>query len=401
MSKESKRRSAGDGTVYYSEKLGRWIGQLSAGKNHLGKRQRITISSRSRSGLQAKMEEAQEQARSGITISSNISLSEWLQNWFDTYKRPHLRQNTIVSYKHILGRLEKHLGSRKLSSLTTSDLQDGLYAAFSAEQYRSLAYTRTLIRMALAKAVSEGLIARNPADGIELPRRPARKRFHKPDSHAWRKLYEAPTPLRCWPLLILTEYVTGLRRSELLALSWQDFTIAFDKNGQPESGHLDVKHALILGYLRPDGSRQLIMADTKTENSARRLALPISYLHVLLEYKNWQDLCKELNQSWEHPELVFTAENGSYINPSTFSSIFTRTRRKLGIETTFHGLRHDMATSMKHAKRFDMKDIQAQLGHSNIQTTLNIYTHIDEENNRIISDWLDERSGQLLETQDS
>ena len=52
-------------------------------------------------------------------------------------------------------------------------------------------------------------------------------------------------------------------------------------------------------------------------------------------------------------------------------------------------LRHDMASRMKASGQFDFKDIQEQLGHSTIQITMDIYTHIDEEAKAAVSHWLD------------
>jgi integrase len=51
-------------------------------------------------------------------------------------------------------------------------------------------------------------------------------------------------------------------------------------------------------------------------------------------------------------------------------------------------LRHDMASRMKGTHMFDLKDIQAQLGHSSIQVTMDIYPPIDEEQNAKVSGWL-------------
>ena len=64
-------------------------------------------------------------------------------------------------------------------------------------------------------------------------------------------------------------------------------------------------------------------------------------------------------------------------------------------------LRHDMACRMKQSKRFDMKDIQAQLGHSAIQVTMDIYTHIDDADKNEVSCWLaDDMAGLLKNSSD-
>ena len=86
--------------------------------------------------------------------------------------------------------------------------------------------------------------------------------------------------------------------------------------------------------------------------------------------------------------MVFTDKDGAYISPCVFSSQYVKVRKKLGIKTTFHMLRHDMASRMKASHRFDFKDIQEQLGHSTIQITMDIYTHINEEKKAAVSDWL-------------
>ncbi|WP_256219539.1 tyrosine-type recombinase/integrase [Selenomonas ruminantium] len=65
-------------------------------------------------------------------------------------------------------------------------------------------------------------------------------------------------------------------------------------------------------------------------------------------------------------------------------------------KTTFHMLRHDMASRMKGTHMFDLKDIQKQLGHSSIQITMDIYTHIDEEQNQKVSGWLESGVNDLL-----
>lgn len=117
---------------------------------------------------------------------------------------------------------------------------------------------------------------------------------------------------------------------------------------------------------------------------------------MLAAYRIEQAKRRLRSESWEHPDLVFTEKHGEYISPSVFSSQYVKTRRKLGIETTFHMLRHDMASPMKASGKFDFKDIQEQLGHSTIQITMDIYTHIDEEAKTAVGSWLQNEMGDLI-----
>ena len=96
---------------------------------------------------------------------------------------------------------------------------------------------------------------------------------------------------------------------------------------------------------------------------------------------------------------IFTKDEGQPINPASFSSRYCWVRKRLGIGTTFHMLRHDMAVRMKK-NHFDAKDAQFQLGHSTIQTTLNIYTHLDRDDKNAIGNWLQEGVSTLLTGQE-
>ena len=59
-------------------------------------------------------------------------------------------------------------------------------------------------------------------------------------------------------------------------------------------------------------------------------------------------------------------------------------------------LRHDLASRMKQSARFDLKDIQAQLGHSSIRITMDTYTHMTADSCRAMSDWLTDDLQELL-----
>ena len=86
------------------------------------------------------------------------------------------------------------------------------------------------------------------------------------------------------------------------------------------------------------------------------------------------------------------------MRPNTVSCYFAWLRNKLGIKSTFHMLRHDMASRMKNSSHFDLKDIQAQLGHASIKITMDIYTHLDEETQQNkVGQWLEENLTNLLD----
>lgn len=133
---------------------------------------------------------------------------------------------------------------------------------------------------------------------------------------------------------------------------------------------------------------ELLLAPTKTAESRRDLPVPVEYCRELTAYRKSQLTLRLARGEWPHPESIFTTETGDYLSPSTFSSRFSAVKKRYGIRSTFHMLRHDMASRMKASGMFDMKDIQEQPGHSTIQITMDIYTHLEEDEKNAVRSWV-------------
>lgn len=372
-----KRRRKGTGSIYRSGNG--WTAEISLGYDN------ITGMRRRKKATAPTKKEAAEKLKAMLTASdiatSSITLADWINVWYIGRKRKRLRENTGRMYEHYLDVARRYFPFTPLSAIRWQDVQRLIDTEF-AGHHRAAQHFHTVLKMAFDEAIKEGLISINPAEGAELPLKQRKKRFYKPSPYDWEKLLNTQTPLYCWRMIILTEMVTGLRRSELLALRWGD--IADDA----ESGTLRVKKALIIGRKdEAEGRRRLIRTNTKSEAGERLLPLPPSYMAELSLYRQFQTEKIPRNTGG----LLFTDKNGEAINPDTFSNLYYRVRKRLGIETTFHQLRHDMATSMKEAGIFDMKDVQSQLGHSSIKVTMDIYTHTGEQTRQKLSRWAERR----------
>jgi integrase len=140
-----------------------------------------------------------------------------------------------------------------------------------------------------------------------------------------------------------------------------------------------------------------MLTEPKTEQSRRRIYIPRALCQELMEYRHRQGIARLEAGHWEHPDLVFTRKAGAFISPAYFSSYYARVRKRLGIETTFHMLRHDLASRMKDSKKFDLKDIQEQLGHSTINVTMDIYTHLNEDSKAAVGRWMQEDMGNVID----
>ena len=320
-----------------------------------------------------------------------LTTGTWIDEWFNQYVTLQTRPNTQTCYKRFIDVIKNSLGRIPLSELTSSDIQQMIFEKYS-NSFRSAQLLKVVLTIAINKAIARGLIEKNPAYDVVLPRRDKAYIFSKMDDDDWKKLISARPECFYWSMLFTLEYTTGMRRSELLGLKWKDVDTKF--------GRIHICRALIIGRKNPaTGKRELVLAGTKTINSTRNLYIPRSICVMLDKYKNVQ--AARLNKTGlavpSSERFVFCRPDGRPIHPSTFSSLYVKIRRKLNIDTTFHMLRHDLASRMKKSHRFDFKDIQMQLGHSSIRTTLDIYTHIDDSDKKEVSVWLEEGLSLLIE----
>lgn len=159
----------------------------------------------------------------------------------------------------------------------------------------------------------------------------------------------------------------GLRRSEILGLKWS--AIDF------ESKKLSINHTIVR-------VKTTVASDcTKTVSSRRQLNLFPTAEQCLLKIKKEQNENKKFfGNSYHNTEgYVFTWEDGRSYDPDYITGQFSKATKEFGRpEITLHKLRHSCA-SMLINKGWDIKKLQYWLGHTDTQTTLNIYSHFNRE----------------------
>ena len=205
-------------------------------------------------------------------------------------------------------------------------------------------------RSALQRAVQDGLIRTNPAEGCKLPPKKARKMQVLARDELQRFLIQAKA--EGYYELFLLDLATGLRRGELLALQWDDLDF--------ETGVLTISKqvSLVRG--------KIVMSVPKTKSSIRKLVLPPAVVQVLREYR------ESVHSRWMFPSPVL---EDMPLNPG---SVYDRLQ--LILEHTsckqvrFHDLRHTFAT-LALQNGMDVKTLSAMLGHVSAAATLDIYTH--------------------------
>ena len=225
------------------------------------------------------------------------------------------------------------------------------------------------IHSALKYAVKMDLIPFNPADKVERPK----KQRYIADYYRQEELERLLEASKDHPYSLLIQMTAfyGLRRSEALGLKWD--AIDFERNT------ITIKH--IVTNAKIDGKCEIVCADrAKTKSSLRTLPLVSNIREKLLALREQQKenrrVCGNC-YSKKHDGYVFVDAMGNIFNPRSVTANFSKLLEQNGLRhIRFHDLRHSCA-SLLLANDVPMKQIQEWLGHSDIGTTANIYSHLD------------------------
>lgn len=318
-------------------------------------------------------------------IPTDILFSKYILHWVQGVEIK-IDKNTYQSYltaitTHISPYFEEK--KIKLSDLTRTDIQEYINYKYkfgrkdgkgglSAKTVRSHI---VLVKESLKEAVKGKLILSNPSEYVVLPKS---KKF-EPTFYSKSQLIELFTAIKDEPLfpLIYLTAVFGLRRSEVLGLKWD--SISFENNS------ITIKHTVV--------SATEIIEKDRTKNSASYRTYPMSeeIKQILLRLREKEKLNRKLfGSEYIDNNYIFKWENGRPYTPDYISKKFQKLLKKYQlVSIRFHDLRHSCA-SILVADGFTLKDIQEWLGHADIQTTANIYAHLDvERKNKIANSMVD------------
>lgn len=290
--------------------------------------------------------------------SSRLTVGDYLEKWLDASSK-RVKQRTFARYSELL-RLHviPIVGSLPLAKLKPLHLEK-VYS--SAEDKglskQSVLHIHRVAYTALRQAVRWQLVGRNVAEAV-IPPRPDRRNLAALEPADVRELFKAVAGTHLETPTILA-VGTGMRLGEVLGLRWRD---------------VNLKRA----ELRITQTLQITMVfDTpKTHRSMRTVTLPKFVIAALRRHRKDQNERRlRLGESWTEMDLVVDDGSGGPMRPAVVSRQFRAATRKVGLDLTFHGLRHGHASLMLAAGEH-LKVVSEQLGHSTIGITGDLYTHV-------------------------
>lgn len=383
-----------------------------------GKRKQI-----SKSGFKTKREALEqgtkalaEYNRSGNRFEpSEISVADFLDYWFDNYVKINCKYHTQEVYAGVIkNHLKPSLGKYRLKSLTPSVCQEWVNKMFlqSGLSKHSLTNIVTTLSGALKYAVeparfieSSPMVYVKPPHSTEPTKKTNRIIISNDSFNRMCDRFEG-TPFY---YALMIGFYTGMRIGEVYGLTWDDIdfdrhTITVNRLIVKRNYGLDVRKAMNSLHKKEEKSSWYI-STLKTKSSYRTIKIGQTLVDALKHYKDHQRTCeaeygeyyiqhhlkpekdekgqtifriipcaKLIGSSLPTIDLVFRSDNGSYSSTDSFKYASRVIHHELGIEFNFHSLRHTHATRLIEAG-VSPKVVQTRLGHADIQTTLQTYTH--------------------------
>lgn len=365
---KTRRRGHNEGSIYRT-KDGTYRGAVFLGYGANGRPKRKYVSGKTRAEVNRAVTALLSDRQRGIPIASKSpTVGAFLDQWLADVVKPGTRDRTYESYEMIVRtHLKPMLGRHKLEKLTAQHIQELLAATKNAgASGRTLQNIRGVIRAALNQAMRWDLIARNVATLTDAPR--LEPFAGKPLSPAEVTRFLTAAKGDRLEALYACAVWLGMRQGELFGLRWQDIDY--------EAGTLTVSKQLQWAGTHP---KVASLVEPKTDRSKRTLPLPAPVAAALKAHRQRQLIERMLAGSrWDTGwGLVFCTTIGTPLDQSNVLKAYRAVLKTAGIDSRrFHDLRHSCGTFLT-AKNVHPRIVMEILGHAQISTTMNTYSHVD------------------------
>lgn len=337
-----------------------------------GKRKYIRAATKEE--LERKYQQAKLEIGAGVDITDATTFGEFAQLWFNTYKRPNLRENSkedclYILNNHILPPLSA-MRMRDIKPVHIRGVMSNLAGYSRSVQGKAVQILRSIFNA----AVENHLIMRSPvSSALKAGGETAKEKVPLTPEQSQR-LLDVTAGTRAYPAVAIM-LGAGLRKEEAVGLMWEDIDL--------KNGYIHVRHAKPFHHGKGEVTDQL-----KSKAAYRTIPIPAWLLQILRgEHSKTNSL------------FVLAMRNGESLTESSFGRLWgiikartTDDPEKIGTPVSArhpnviyaldfhvhpHLLRHTCITRWLEAG-FDLKEVQYLAGHSTPDMTLRVYAHYDQ-----------------------
>lgn len=306
---------------------------------------RISVYGYSAFEISQKIEALEAEAeRKRYPLFSDV-LEDWKEEHFEK-----IAIGTQTCYTPAINRAKAEFKDTRLCDITAKDISALLkHLAALGYSQQTVKVQKTLISLVFSYAQSNDIVQYNPAMHAELPQKLPKKPRDIPDDKTIKKVMKsADLTFGDFALFLL---LTGCRRGEALAVQWKDINL--------KKQTISINKTIVY-----NGNKPILEDHTKTQAGMRTIVILSPLLPILKEKK------KAANPN----DFVFS-KGTAPLTQTEFRRRWNKYTKEAKITLTPHQLRHAYATILFDAK-VDEKVAQNFMGHSKIEITRNIYTHL-------------------------
>lgn len=364
---------------------------------HQGKS--YTLYDKDLKAVKKKLADKRYEAEHGLQgTAGKISLDTWYKTWLNEYKIPVIKETSVYTYTKLYeGIIKNSLGKKYLSQIKPIHIQtlynDLLDEGLSANY---ISCVNSVLYNILELACKNDLIVKNPCTGVTVPKAGKRdRRVLSADEQFLLLSYFKKDQWKAYEPLIVTLLGTGMRIGEALGLTWSDLDFT--------NRTVSVNKTLV--YVKDIHTSHFAFKyqTPKTSSGIRIIPMQSDVADALRRQQIYQKRMRlYIGSGWNclegFEDLVFTGITGKPKSADGIRNVLINVVGEINADRQMLAEKdHTRATVMEHihphafrhtfaTRCFELdippKTVQQILGHSSLQMTMDLYTHVSEDKKR-------------------
>ena len=339
-----------------------------AGSDAYGKPVRYTrtVTYTSPRNAERQLRAFEREVEDGLKKEPNARISKMMEDYIESRKRRGRHSTTITGYESVKSTIAKTLGDPIAAKVTRAMIDEWIQQLSEDHAPKTVRNIESFLSAAYQRYVDLEILKRNPCKGAELPEGAPKERKIlteadiRPFYDALREHFEADPDL---VVVLELALFCGMRRSEICGLRKENID-RINKTVRIE----DARHRT--------GGRDVTGEGTKTDGSRDVIALPEFVYDDVVELISIHEQKALRDANLPVPEYLILGVCGEPLNPDVLYKRLKRFLVRYDLpDVNLHGLRHTCASMLSWLGR-DMVDVQHQLRHARLSTTMDIYTHL-------------------------
>lgn len=311
-------------------------------------------------------------------INDSMTLDQWYDIWFSTYKVGGVRENTLRRYNDLYTRnISPELGKCKFDSITKIQCV-ALLKRLKEEGYgwETQSSVKRLLSDMYNRGIEDSFASRNPMKGVKLPS-PKPENDVKALSREDQALFFECSAGTFYNNLFVVAVNTGMRPGEIFGLAPED--VNFEKK------KICVNHTLVYQKYLGDTKKEFHLEDPKTKGSKRELPMNCECeIALKRQFVQKAIIAKRNVKQHEFSDRLFVTSFNTPLNSVILSDAIKKIVNEINLMLLpidqvepfgGHTFRHTFATRALESG-VAPKTLQKYLGHASIQTTMDLYVHV-------------------------